>query len=84
MSVADNLARVRDTVSYLKKQGKEVIFDAEHFFDGYALDPEYALSTLDAAQEAGADWIVLCDTNGGAQPEPVSYTHLDVYKRQPP
>ena len=71
ISVADNLALVRDTVSYLKKQGKEVIFDAEHFFDGFRANPEYALSCLRAAEQAGADVVCLCDTNGGALPEEI-------------
>ena len=49
-----------------KRRGKEVVYDAEHFFDGYRLDPAYALATLRAAADAGADWLVLCDTNGGS------------------
>ncbi len=61
----ENLRMIRDTVSYLKGKTSEVIYDAEHFFDGYKADPEYALSTLRAAQAGGADCIVLCDTNGG-------------------
>jgi 2-isopropylmalate synthase len=56
---------IRDTVSYAKKAGKEVIFDAEHFFDGYKANPKYALKSLKAAEEAGADVLCLCDTNGG-------------------
>lgn len=64
----ENLAMVRDTVAYLKELGKEVIYDAEHFFDGYLDDPDYALKTLLAAEAAGADTIVLCDTNGGTVP----------------
>ena len=61
----ENLAMIRDTVAFLKAQGRTVFFDAEHFFDGYGHDPDYALATLLAAQEAGSDTIVLCDTNGG-------------------
>ncbi len=64
----ENVAMVYDTVSYLKENGREVIYDAEHFFDGYKADPEYALRTLEAAEKAGADVIVLCDTNGGTMP----------------
>ncbi len=64
----ENVAMIYDTVSYLKEAGKEVIYDAEHFFDGYRADAEYALQTLLAAQRAGADCIVLCDTNGGSLP----------------
>ncbi len=64
----ENVAMIFDTVSYLKEAGKEVIYDAEHFFDGYRADPAYAVRTLKAAAEAGADMIVLCDTNGGTMP----------------
>lgn len=67
----ENLAMISDTVACLKKHGKEVIYDAEHFFDGYRDSPEYALSTLAAAAEAGADCIVLCDTNGGFLPHEI-------------
>jgi 2-isopropylmalate synthase len=61
----ENLAMIEDSVRYLKEQGKEVIYDAEHFFDGYTNNPEYALSTLAAAEKGGADFLVLCETNGG-------------------
>lgn len=64
----ENLAMIADSVSHLKKQGREVVYDAEHFFDGYRADRAYALATLKAAADAGADWIALCDTNGGALP----------------
>jgi 2-isopropylmalate synthase len=64
----ENLASVRDTVSYLAGAGKEVIFDAEHYFDGFRDDPEYSLALLRAAAEAGASTLVLCDTNGGTLP----------------
>ncbi len=64
----ENLAMIADSVAWMKGRGKEVIYDAEHFFDGYRADPVYALSTLRAAAQAGADWIVLCDTNGGSLP----------------
>src|SRR5690349_18461808 len=60
-----NLELIADTVRYLKSHGKEVVYDAEHFFDGYAANPAYALQTLEAAQKAGADVLCLCDTNGG-------------------
>jgi 2-isopropylmalate synthase len=59
---------IKDSVAFLKAQGKEVVYDAEHFFDGYRDEPEYALRALTAAAEAGADWLVLCDTNGGSLP----------------
>lgn len=64
----ENLRMIRDSVAYLKRLGKEVIYDAEHFFDGTKLDMEYAFDTLKAAVDAGADVIVLCDTNGGSMP----------------
>lgn len=67
----ENLKMIADTVSYFKKLGKEVIYDAEHFFDGYKEDSEYALQTLGAAFDAGADCLVLCDTNGGAFPKDI-------------
>lgn len=62
----ENLNMIRDTISYLKSGNKEVIYDAEHFFDGFKANEEYALATLKAAKDAGADWLVLCDTNGGS------------------
>ncbi|RMH41227.1 MAG: citramalate synthase [Deltaproteobacteria bacterium] len=64
----ENLALIEESVAYLKAHGREVIYDAEHFFDGYKADPAYAFQTLEAAQRGGADAIVLCDTNGGALP----------------
>jgi 2-isopropylmalate synthase len=71
VTLAENLSMIEDTLSYLKRQGKEVIFDAEHFFDGYKRNPGYALSTVKAAINGGADIIVLCDTNGGTLPHEV-------------
>lgn len=68
VSEDENLAMIADSVSYIKSQGREVIYDAEHFFDGYKSNPTYALQTLKAASDAGADCIVLCDTNGGTMP----------------
>ena len=68
----ENLRMIAESVAYLKELGKEVVFDGEHFFDGYRLDPEYALATARAAAEAGADFVVLCDTNGGSLPEDVA------------
>jgi 2-isopropylmalate synthase len=64
----ENLRMIRESVGYLASQGREVIFDAEHFFDGYKDDPDYAGATLRAAVEGGADTLVLCDTNGGSMP----------------
>jgi 2-isopropylmalate synthase len=60
-----NLVLISETVRYIKDHGKEVVYDAEHFFDGYIANPDYALRTLEAAQKAGADVLCLCDTNGG-------------------
>jgi 2-isopropylmalate synthase len=68
----ENLAMIGDTVRFLKDHGKFVIYDAEHCFDGYKLDPEYAVATWQAAEKAGADLIVLCDTNGGCLPDEVA------------
>ena len=65
----ENLAMIADTVRYLRAVGKEVIFDAEHFFDGYADNAEYSLRVIDAALTAGASRVVLCDTNGGMLPD---------------
>jgi 2-isopropylmalate synthase len=68
----ENLAMVRDTVSHLRGAGQRVFLDAEHFFDGYQLDPTYALEVLRVAAEAGADVAVLCDTNGGRLPDEIA------------
>lgn len=68
----ENLAMIAETIRYLKDHGRTVIYDAEHGFDGYKDDPEYALETFLAAEQAGADAVVLCDTNGGALPHEVT------------
>jgi 2-isopropylmalate synthase len=68
----ENLRMIADSVKYLKQKGLEVMFDAEHFFDGYKANAEYALKTVMAAREAGADALVLCDTNGGSLPNEVA------------
>jgi 2-isopropylmalate synthase len=73
----ENLAMIADTVRFLKDQGRFVIYDAEHGFDGYKDDPEYALATWQAAEKAGADLIVLCDTNGGSLPSEVARIMAD-------
>jgi 2-isopropylmalate synthase len=65
VSREENLAMIQDSVAHLKAAGREVVYDAEHFFDGFKANPDYALSTLRAALEGGADWLVLCETNGG-------------------
>src|SRR5262249_48814023 len=77
----ENLAMIRDTVAYFKKHGREVCYDAEHFFDGYKEDPEYAVSTLKAAVEAGVDLPILCDTNGGTMPDEVEAITRDVISK---
>jgi 2-isopropylmalate synthase len=71
ISKAENTANIRDSFAYVVEQGREALFDAEHFFDGYKADPDYALEAVNAAYAAGARWIVLCDTNGGTLPEEV-------------
>lgn len=68
VSLDENLDMIASSVEFLREHGKRVIYDAEHFFDGYSDDSEYALQTLTAAAEAGADTLVLCDTNGGTLP----------------
>jgi 2-isopropylmalate synthase len=68
----ENLAMIRDSLAFVKSQGREAIYDAEHCFDGWKANPDYALQTLQAAAEAGADMIVMCDTNGGSLPEEVA------------
>ena len=68
VSLEENLRMIEDSVAYLAAHGREVIYDAEHFFDGFAADSEYALETLGAALRGGARTIVLCDTNGGTMP----------------
>ncbi len=71
-TVEENQAMIYDTVHYLKSAGREVFFDAEHFFDGYKASPEHALDCIKKAADAGADGIILCDTNGGTLPYEVS------------
>lgn len=71
-TLEENLSMIADSIGFMKKHGKEVIFDAEHFFDGYRANPDYAMSVLSTAKNAGADWVVLCDTNGGSLPAAVA------------
>ena len=82
-TVEENRAMIRDTVAHLAKHGREVIYDAEHFFDGYKDDPEHALATLEAAAEGGASCLVLCDTNGGTLPSEVMIISQAVRARIP-
>ncbi len=72
IKLEQNLLLVSESIEYLKNKGREVVFDAEHFFDGYKANPEYAMRVVSAARDAGADWIVLCDTNGGSLPGLIS------------
>src|SRR5215212_2202783 len=71
-SLDENLKMIADSVACCKAAGREVFYDAEHFFDGYRRNAEYALATLKAAQDAGASVIILCDTNGGSLPDDVA------------
>lgn len=80
-TLEENEAMIYDSVRYLKSQGLEVIYDAEHFFDGYKNNREYALATIAKAEAAGADWIVLCDTNGGSMPNEVADIVADVVSK---
>ena len=83
ISLPENLDLIQDTISWLKEQLPTVFFDAEHFFDGYRDNPEYALEVLKAAQLAGADGLVLCDTNGGSIPSQVAATVAEVVRHCP-
>lgn len=79
ITLEENLAMIRDSVAYFKALGKEVIYDAEHFFDGFRADRDYTLKTLEAAALAGADCLTLCDTNGGSLPEQIREAVRAVY-----
>jgi 2-isopropylmalate synthase len=68
ISLAKNLEIIEDSIAYLREKGRRVFYDAEHFFDGYKNDPDYALNTLQRAVRAGAERVILCDTNGGTMP----------------
>ena len=83
VSLDENLAMIEDTLAYLKKQQREVIYDGEHFFDGYKNNPAYALKTLKAAINGGADIIVLCDTNGGSLPHEIQAIMSEVMPHIP-
>ncbi len=83
ISLLDNLIVIEESVKYLKTKAKEVLFDAEHFFDGYKANPKYALDCLKAALKGGADWLVLCDTNGGMLPDEVFNIVSDVVSALP-
>jgi 2-isopropylmalate synthase len=81
ITLDQNLEIIHQSVQFLKDRVSEVIFDAEHFFDGFKSNPAYALSTLKAAQDAKADWIVLCDTNGGTLPDEIQSIIKEVKKK---
>jgi 2-isopropylmalate synthase len=76
----ENLRMIADSVAYCRAQGREVFYDAEHFFDGYRANPEYALRTLKAAEDAGATVVILCDSYGGTMPEQVAAVVAEVRK----
>ena len=79
-SLDENLRMIFESIAYLKKHREEVLFDAEHFFDGYKNNPQYALKAVKEAESAGADWIILCDTNGGSLPHEVHSIFEEVKK----
>jgi len=79
----ENLENIRESAKHIVESGKEFMFDAEHFFDGYKSNPEYALKCLKAAYDQGARWIILCDTNGGTLPHEVSEIVSEVTKHIP-
>ena len=79
----ENLAMLSDSVRFFVREGRRVVFDAEHFFDGYRADHSYALACLSAAAEAGADTLALCDTNGGTLPDDIVRVVRDVITRFP-
>src|SRR5262249_32727709 len=72
VSLEENLAMIRDSVAYFRDMGRDVIYDAEHFFDGWKANPDYARQTIRAAVEGGAMIVVMCDTNDGSMPEEVA------------
>ncbi|MEK9627968.1 MAG: citramalate synthase [Nitrospinota bacterium] len=79
-SLDENLRMIFESINYLKKYRTEVLFDAEHFFDGYKNNPDYAIRAIKEAESAGADWVVLCDTNGGSLPGEVHTIFSEVKK----
>ena len=78
-----NLSNISESAKHIVNSGKEFIFDAEHFFDGYKANPDYALACIKAAHDQGARWIVLCDTNGGTLPHEVLKIVSEVTKHIP-
>ena len=82
-SLEENLRMIEDSLAYCKAQGREVLYDAEHCFDGFKNNPEYALETLKAAKNGGASVIIMCDTNGGTLPEEIAHWVAHVKKNLP-
>ena len=82
-TLQENLRIIHDSIAYVKSQGREAIYDAEHFFDGFKANAEYALATLNAANSAGAQALVLCETNGGNLPHEISHIVKEVHKHFP-
>jgi 2-isopropylmalate synthase len=78
ISLEENVENIRASIAYIVSLGREALFDAEHFFDGFDANPAYALECVKAAYDAGARWVVLCDTNGGAQPSRIAEVVRDV------
>ncbi|MEO0426639.1 MAG: citramalate synthase [Pseudomonadota bacterium] len=81
VTLEENLEAIRDSMAHLSALGREPLFDAEHFFDGYAANPAYSLACLEAALEGGARWVVLCDTNGGTLPDRIAEATAAVAER---
>jgi 2-isopropylmalate synthase len=82
-SLEENLAMIDDSIAYLVSQGRKIIYDAEHWFDGYKHNPDYAILTLKTAIAAGVSWLVLCDTNGGTLPHEISDIVTEIYQKIP-
>jgi 2-isopropylmalate synthase len=80
---SENIDCIAESIAAMRAKGREALFDAEHFFDGYKANPEYAFACLNAAREAGARWLVLCDTNGGTMPEEAYRIVSDVKAKWP-
>lgn len=83
VSLDENIAMIGESIAYLVSRGKEVIFDAEHYFDGYKTDSQYTLACAKAAYAAGARWVVLCDTNGGSMPREIASMIEDIQQHIP-
>lgn len=81
VSLDENLRMISESVVHLGRHADEVVFDAEHFFDGYKANPAYALQCIKSAYDAGARWIVLCDTNGGTLPHEVTAIVAEIAKQ---